>query len=336
MVSTARTAAFSRFVTILERSNRERPNLLRVLTYHRIDYLDSDSKLDPGLISATPGVFDQQMSYLAIHYHVVSAQELIDACRTHSSLPPRSVMVTFDDAYQDFAQHAWPILKRYQLPATLFVPTAFPDDSKRAFWWDRLYQALSTTTRQDTLDTLGGRLPLRTAAQRRQALVELKKRLKRLPHLNAMDWVDQICFELDAPRVENNVLSWDTLKRLAREGVALGAHSRTHPQMTRIPPEEMQAEAIGSLCDLEHKVGTIPETFAYPHGACNDQVVRVLKHAGFRLAFTTGRGINDLQHPDPFRLRRINVGRHATLTMLRAQLLPWSRYLNRLQRVSAS
>lgn len=325
----ARSAAFAKFIALLEQADGGRSDLLGVLTYHRVDTLDAHPALSPGLISATPEAFDQQMSYLAANYHVVSIPELLDVYRNGTVLPPRSVMVTFDDAYCDFAEHAWPILKTYRLPVTLFVATAFPDRPEQTFWWDRLYQAVCNTDRRDNLDTPLGRLSLATAAQRVQTFKQLKDYVKTMPHAEAMAWLDQICNELGTPRPEHSVLGWDTLRQLAREGVTLGAHTRTHPLMSRISPEEAQAEAVGSLRDLEREIGPVPPIFAYPSGGFNDEVVRVLEREGFALAFTTGRGINDLRDADRLRLRRINVSRRATLAVLRAQLLPWSVYLQR-------
>src|SRR3712207_2813854 len=141
-----RSAAFSRFVGFLERADPQSPNLLRVLTYHRVDEPDAQPTLYPGLISATPAAFEQQMRYLSKHYNVVSMAEVLAAFQG-AALPPRSVLVTFDDAYRDFAEHAWPTLRRYRLPATVFVPTAFPDRPQRIFWWDQLYHAVNTAHR---------------------------------------------------------------------------------------------------------------------------------------------------------------------------------------------
>jgi len=73
------------------------------------------------------------MECLAGNYHVVSVPELLDAVYENSPLPPKSVMITFDDTYRDFAEFAWPVLKQHKLPVTLFVPTAFPDQPDRSF-----------------------------------------------------------------------------------------------------------------------------------------------------------------------------------------------------------
>jgi peptidoglycan/xylan/chitin deacetylase (PgdA/CDA1 family) len=325
----ARSAAFSSFVTLLEQIDQQRPGLLRVLMYHRIDKPGAHPALYPGLISATPAAFEQQMRYLATNYRVVSMPDVLAAHARGAALPPRAVLLTFDDAYRDFTEHAWPTLKRYGLDATLFVPTAFPDRPERALWWDRLHQALSGATRRDDLDTPLGRLRLATPAQRGQARERLKNYVKTLPHDEAMALVDRIYDELDARPTENHVLSWAELRRLAREGVTLGPHTQNHPLMNRISPAEMQAEAVGSLRDLEREVGQTPPIFAYPSGGFSDEVVQVLARAGFALAFTTASGINDLRAPDRLRLRRIGIGQRATLAVVRARLLSWPIYRER-------
>jgi peptidoglycan/xylan/chitin deacetylase (PgdA/CDA1 family) len=331
-----RNALFTKLLSLLEQADGRRPNLLRVLTYHRVDEPQRRPELYPGLISATPEAFDQQMSYLAANYNVVSMPELLDACARGRVLPPRSVMITFDDACCDFAEHAWPTLKRYRLPATLFVPTAFPDQLERSFWWDQLYQALALTEQRDSLDTPLGRLPLRTPTQRTQAFGQLKDYVKTLPHQAAMEWVDRTCAALGSARPAHNVLSWNELRRLAREGVTLGAHTRIHPLMNRVSPEEVRAEAVGSLRDLEREIGQVPPIFAYPSGGFNNDVVHTLTREGFKLAFTTVRGVNDMHDADRLRLRRINIGRRTNLSIFRARLLPWSLYLNRWRPLSGT
>ena len=262
------------------------------------------------------------MQLLASSYRVVSAAEVLEVRRGRGELPPRSVAVTFDDAYCDFAEHAWPIMRRLGLPVTLFVPTGYPDRPDRAFWWDRLYAALAGTTRNGSLETPVGRLELRSRAARGRAYRLLRDHLKSLPHAEAMAALDELSSKLEAPAPVSAVLGWEELRRLAAEGVVLAPHSRTHPLLNRVSPEERDAEIVGSREDLEREVGPAPPVFAYPAGGLCDAVVAALAKAGFELAFTTGRGTNDLSRADWLRLRRVNVGRRTTLPLIRAQLLP--------------
>ncbi|MFQ5737376.1 MAG: polysaccharide deacetylase family protein [Acidobacteriota bacterium] len=323
----SRSRVVAKFVTLLEHWDQNTPNLLRVLTYHRVDWPDPGSLLYPrGTVA--PDVFDQHMRHLSTRYRVLSMAELVDCFRRGRTLPPRAVLLTFDDAYRDFSEHAWPILKRYRLPATLFVPTTFPGQPGRMFWWDRLHQALHSTLRRDLLSTPWGRFSLKTARQRDQSFNRLKGGVESLPHQEAMGLVEEICFQLDAPSPRNLVLSWSALRRLAGEGVSLAAHSRTHPLMDHISWQEARDEVTGSMRDLELQVGPVLPVFAYPGGRVTDRIVRLLAREGFLLAFTTEPGINFFPPAHRLRLRRINIGSRTALTTLRAQLLKYSEILH--------
>jgi peptidoglycan/xylan/chitin deacetylase (PgdA/CDA1 family) len=308
-------------MTLLERMEVRRPNLLQVLTYHRIE---------------NAAGFEQQMKYLANNYHVISMSELIAAFQSARTLPVRSAMITFDDAYRNFADCAWPVLRRYKLPVTVFVPTAFPGQSDRLFWWDQLEHALRLTPRRDELETPIGRFSLDSANARRRAYRHLRSYVKSLPHGEALIWSNQICDALGAPMPDQSVLDWDELRRLAREGVTLGAHTRTHPLLNRVSTEEARDEAVGSLRDLEREIGDVAPILAYPDGRVTDDVVRALERAGFVLAFTIVRGTNDLRTADRLRLRRINVGERAALSVLRARLLQATPYLNQWRPLAGS
>ncbi|MDP6058327.1 MAG: polysaccharide deacetylase family protein, partial [Pirellulaceae bacterium] len=110
-------------------------------------------------------------------------------------------------------------------------------------------------------------------------------------------------------------------------GLALGAHTQTHPLLNRVPLESAVEEAIGSLRELQSHVGDVAPVFAYPGGAFSDEVVQHLRDH-FELAFTTCRGINDMGRADALRLRRINVSRHTPDSLVRAQMLAGVRHFN--------
>jgi peptidoglycan/xylan/chitin deacetylase (PgdA/CDA1 family) len=288
------------------------------------------------LISAPPADFDLQMGVLAKTCDVVSVTDVLASLDGGPSLPPRAALVTFDDAYEDFAIHAWPILRRHGLTATLFVPTAYPDHPERAFWWDRLHQAIREASPDRTVPTRDGRLPISKPGQRARAFRALVRQIKVLTHAESLEEVERVCHELGCSGWRGRVLGWQALRDLASQGVILAPHSRTHPLMNRMPLDGAVDEAVGSLRDLEREVGPVPACFAYPGGAFDEDLPPRLARAGFRLAFTTCRGVNDLRSADPLRLRRIHVGRTTSPALLRLQLLPGMRITNRLFRISGS
>jgi len=72
------------------------------------------------------------------------------------------------------------------------------------------------------------------------------------------------------------LLDWGALEKLVAAGVTLGAHSQTHPDLTRLGPAEIEGEIGGSAECLRRRIGVAPRTFAYPYGrvsqAASDQV----------------------------------------------------------------
>jgi peptidoglycan/xylan/chitin deacetylase (PgdA/CDA1 family) len=296
--------------------------MLRILAYHRVAELRDTTALDSRTVSAPPEGFARQMEHLERFYRVVSMPEVLEAVEKGTCLPKRAVLITFDDAYADFAEIAWPILKQLRLPATMFVPTAFPDDPGRAFWWDRLYQAFAATLRVEIHVPPLGRLSLLTAEERRKGLHALRNYLTTIAHREAMRLVDSLCAELGLGCVQGgSVLTWKQLRELSSEGLTLGSHTRTHPIMTQITPERMREEVRGSQEDLQREIGACLPVFCYPNGNHNDVVVSVLRQQGIRLAFTTLGGPNELDSLDPLRLHRTVIMPRTTPAIFCLRLL---------------
>ena len=328
----SKTPAFAGAVGMLERTARPARGLLPVLTYHQVEEPAHAPELYPGLIGATPAEFEEHMRFLASSYEPLSLSELLAVRRGEAPLPPNAVVVTFDDAYRSVGEHAWPIMRNHGVPLTLFVPTAYPGEPARSFWWDRLWSALGREG--TTVSTPVGDLPLGTGRERLGTYRRLRGYVKSLPHEEGMAVVEEICSRSGTEAPVSSVLGWDELRRLAGEGVALASHSRTHPLLHRLAPADANQEILGSVADLEREVGPTPRVFAYPGGGIGDGLTTFLEQQGFELAFMTKRGVNDLSRPDWLRLRRINVGRSYGLTGVRFQLLPqWARIQAAKQRV---
>jgi peptidoglycan/xylan/chitin deacetylase (PgdA/CDA1 family) len=307
----------------LDRASPGGLDLLGVLTYHRVSRPEERPWLHPGLISATPESFAQQMEFLASHYRIVSLDDVLDARQHRRPLGPRSVLITFDDAYVDFAEHAWPVLQQMGVPVTLFVASAYPGEPERRFWWDRMHHAFASTGRRSTLATIAGALPMADEADRRRSWATLRQHLKTVPHDVLEAEVNRLETLLEpTPCPSGAVLGWQQIKGLMAQGVTVASHSRTHPLLDRVPRRQLRDEIVGSIEDLRRATGRSPYAFAYPGGAFDDQVVESVEEAGVALAFTTRPGLNDVRQGGWLRLRRVNVGRLATPSILRLQLLP--------------
>ena len=183
--------------------------------------------------------------------------------------PSDTVVVTVDDGYRDFYRVGYPMLRKYGIPATLFVATGFID--RRCWLWvDRVTYCLGDTPSARGLKEELKQLDLRARDAR---LAELERQTGvRVP--------DEIPSRY-AP------CSWDELREMVHGGVEIGAHTVTHPILSRITdPGRLAFEILGSKQRIEDELQRPVPHFAYPNGFWHDfglDAVRLV-----RANFTTG------------------------------------------------
>lgn len=316
----ASSGAAERAVRLLERIHRGNAHTFAVLTYHRIDEPTAAPDLHPGLLSATPAAFRAEMEAIADGWTPLSLADVL-AARRGAPLPRRGVLVTIDDAYADTAVHAWPILRAAGVPAVLFVPTGFPDEPTRSFWWDDLYRAIRSA-RQGEVGSPLGRLELTDDASRHAAFRALRAWFKTTPHDEAVARFGQLLADLGTRPAPTPVLGWDELRRLHAEGLVLAPHSVSHAMLDQLDVDDVVEEVTSSRRRLHDEIGVDIPVFAYPSGQHDDRVVRAVAGTGIEVAFTTERGVNRTARVDWLRLHRINVSHRMPPAAVRAQLLP--------------
>ncbi len=304
-------------------------NRLGVVTYHRVAEPAATPELNPRSVTVSPRRFERQMRILLRHRTVVSLADVVRAVETGAPLPPRAVLITFDDAYADLSGAALPILERLGIPATIFVPTAFPDHPERGFHTDRIHRGFTRTTRRG-VETPIGRLPLGTPEERRSSVMRVEDELlKKMRHQEAESLVEALGRELGVPPLPTkSVLGWDELRAWAARGFSLAAHSRNHVILVHATEAEIRDEVAGARQDLEREIGSSPAVFCYPNGSHDEKVVSIVREEGYRIAFTTLHGANDLATADPLRLCRTHVGRATSPFLLRLRTSAWGARLD--------
>lgn len=89
-----------------------------IIMYHSVSPLAQKKNL----LAVSADTFERQMRFLKEHrYNVVSLEDLASLIKDRKSLPPRTLAITLDDGYEDNFIYAFPILKKYNLPATIFI-----------------------------------------------------------------------------------------------------------------------------------------------------------------------------------------------------------------------
>ncbi len=305
-----------RGVTRLKRSIRNIKRLLNpvaaILIYHRI----VDLQTDPFRIIVSPKNFASHLEYIREKYIPMSLSELANAMRARE-VPHRAVVVTFDDGYGDNLYQALPLLEYYQVPGTIFV-ASHPVSIRQEFWWDDLErillsQAYIPDVLRLTIEQTERIWPTANPKERQQAFEAIYAYLRSLPAALR----EKVLCDLAAwagisryGRPENLPMTIDELRQISRNKyIEIGAHTRTHPVLSTLKPDEQYAEIISGREELESILGKKIETFSYPFGNSfdfTDQSVKIVQAAGFQAAVTTIQGAVDI-NDNLYRLRRCEV-----------------------------
>lgn len=254
--------------------------------------------------------FERDLRFLRKRCVVLSLDEALESLRK-GRVPDNAVVLTFDDGYKDNHDVILPLLEEHRLPAAIFLSAGLLDGAGE-FWFNRLIECVYHTDRPEWKEGVPGEgFPLRTDREKASAIQALAVRLKDMPEPEKQAALDRLeaalCPQRDKSRPLLPMLSWEGARRLAASPwVTVGAHSLTHPILTRIPPEEAEREILGSLALIREKTGTEPRHFAYPNGRrvdYNDRIRNIVSGAGFLSSCSTEPGGN-APDGDPFALRR--------------------------------
>ncbi len=291
-----------------------------ILCYHRIG-----TEGIPFYSTQHPETFEAQMQFLHKNYQIVSLDDVLKGLSAPDKTG-QAVAVTFDDGYRDVYRHAFPILEKYRIPATIYL-TAGSIESGEATWYDRVFLAVRKI-RESQLDLdLDGpcHFPLDSLHSRARAAAQIISFLRRIPDERRRAYCREIEAKVVLPseELENRMLTWDQVREMHRGGVSFGAHTMTHPVVSQLSQQALDAELRDSKRVIEERLQTPVQDFAYPFGQPADyglDAPAVVAQCGYRSASTTVWGVNSVG-ADPYRLRRVQLEEENSTSMFGLRLL---------------
>ena len=286
-----------------------------ILRYHSVtaDEAATLEYLDRGLM-ATTEAFAEQLGFIRERYTVVTLDEMVERVHQGQPLPARAVAITFDDGYVDNYEHAYRLLRDAGLPATFYVTTGALDGGP-ALWTAKLRYMVRTTTRTHvTLPApLPGSAPIANEADRQALFTTLIMALKRVPGAQRCELVEALGPALgvtDFSTLDGIMMTWAQLREMSNNGMTIGAHTVSHPNLPNTPVDEAEGEIVGSRDAIAARIAGPVAHFSYPNGRgashLNDTVKGIVRRAGFRSAVTSQAGCIQVG-ADPWSLRRVGV-----------------------------
>jgi peptidoglycan/xylan/chitin deacetylase (PgdA/CDA1 family) len=262
---------------------------ITILMYHRVGPQNERWQPPP----VPPKDFEDQMQYLKKTHALLSLTDVACALRDHRPLPKKVAVVTFDDGYKSNYDYAFPILKQYRIPATIFLATGHIDTGT-LFWWDKIRYALWHTYHHRLIVDELGVVTLRSLNEKRQKTIGIIEAVKKFPEHKKNSIIDHLITTADItipPTLGHQVIvSWDDVREMQNHGIEFGAHTVTHPILTKVSLEQANYEITQSKKDIENALGTPVTTFSYPNGKqadFNTEILHMVQTSGYTCAVTT-------------------------------------------------
>tara|TARA_R100000655_G_scaffold109509_1_gene164215 strand:- start:592 stop:1395 length:804 start_codon:yes stop_codon:yes gene_type:complete len=262
---------------------------LIVLTYHKI---------------LSSSAFERQIKYLIKNYQIVGLNSNINSSK--------NLIISADDGDPSFYEKAFPILKKYNIPAILFVVTDLIN-SKKPFWWDEV---------EYYLGKVEGNIKV--------------WEVKDWPNIQRVEYLENLRKTSTKPRLNFDQLSIKQLREMQASGITIANHSHTHPMLDKCTLEEVDYEIRCSTEKLK-ELNFCPNIFAYPNGNHSIITESVLSKYGIEKAFLFDHKITKSTNHQ-FRISRLIVNDYTPmwkfkliLSGFHGRILPITRFVGTIK-----
>lgn len=277
-------------------------NTFTILNYHRVNDFNDPFTID----SVSAKDFNNQMQHISKYYSVFSLEQILARIKDDAGLPKNCLAVTFDDGYADNYTFAYPILKKYNLPATIFL-TVDCIETQTSLWFDQILSAFKATGKNKFVCPITETVfEIDSMEKKIHAAHIMLEKLKKQENAQRKKSIHDVLKELGISSTEtqnaSNLLTWPRIKEMSRHNITFGSHTMTHPILANLPVSELDWELTTSRQVIEHHIGKAVQFFAYPNGKCqdfNETIIQTIKQAGYEAAVTTVPEINT-PATDPF------------------------------------
>lgn len=270
-------------------------NRFHILPYHMV--VESTNGYYP---ETSLEVFNKHMAHIAKNYKVIDLNNIVERINKKKSLR-RCMAITFDDGFRDNYEVAYPVLRKYNLPATIFLTTGYIDSGTAPWFIKFRYVFMKTEKTHFELSHKGTTISLPTSTRNEKFVASDRAMacLKNCPDDERLSLLERLCEELevnDLQGLDNLMLTWDQIREMAENGISFGAHTVNHPILSRTSVEMAEREIQESKRTIEKKLKKPVSSFAYPFGKKSDfppALQPIIEKLQFKCAVTTETDEND-------------------------------------------
>lgn len=285
-------------------------NKFSVVMYHYVR--DLQNTRYPAIKGLDVRLFREQLKYFKKHYNFITAVQLIDAYENGTELPPKSLLLTFDDAYLDHYTCAFPLLDEYKAQGLFFVPVKAIKNHE-VLIVNKIHHVLAVCDKninglvqqvKTLLAPYEGKNGVQTFNYYFDKLAVANRFdckevifIKRLLQVELQEPIrSEIINQLFTQYVTDDesafsrelYMSEDQLKCMQRNGMIIGSHGYDHFWLGSLSREEQLSELTQSVSFLKGLgVDMKSLSIGYPYGSHNEDTLDIIRELGFKLGFTT-------------------------------------------------
>ncbi len=298
-------------VTKIQKNRTDFPCIM--LLFHRVVDDKSVYLFKGPAMHCQIGDFQDVIAYLKKNYSIVGIDEAVDRLQSGRGFKSPTINITFDDGYRDNYTLAYPILKEYDVPATIYLTTSLIGTGGRT-WTDRIEAALLGTEKEVVRHPFlacGEELPISTNEEKRVASIKIAEALKIMPDETRkamlVEFIDMLGVN-EGNGSSRMMLSWDEIREMAENGITIGCHTHSHPILSKMGLSDAKAEILVSKQIVEEQLKMPVRHFAYPNGRAEDfseELRDYCREIGFASIASVIYGVNGSADRTAFCLKRV-------------------------------
>jgi peptidoglycan/xylan/chitin deacetylase (PgdA/CDA1 family) len=287
-----------------------------ILMFHRVCPEENKPRIQGNSgLEVTPNYLEQLIKYFFDEgYEFLSLDDVYR--RLNQKKPGKKFLsLTFDDGYSDNYIHAFPILKKYNIPCTIYVSTNYPERKASPWWYALEDLLLKNESIEFELEQKVYKFSLESFPEKEDAFRNIRHLLMSGQGKDTIKRCNEFfsSFHIDLEQLAlKMMMSWEQIIELSKFPIInIGAHTVNHFALNRLSEEEIKFEALESQKEIESKIQQKVYHFSYPFGSrdeVNEREFAVVKGCGFRTSTTTRWGNIFPKHADHLEcLPRIHV-----------------------------
>lgn len=253
-----------------------------VLMFHRVisdrqkDFIAKD-------LTISTEKFESLLSSLKKYFIIADLYKCIK-----SPIYQRCCAITFDDGWIDNYQNAFPILKKFNIPATIFI-SAGMIGTKEMFWFHRLNNIIMSLSNKQIVayfsKELGIHLSEFSTKEELNWTIAEELKNKTIQEITSIIHNCEIFFSIPE-NSERNLLDWTEIKEMSFFNVSFGSHGLNHSIFTKLPKENLEKEVYLSQNILKSKEINYVPIISFPNGTYDQEVIDTCEDSGYEALLT--------------------------------------------------